>query len=228
MSGKDGLAVSSILHSPPLHRPLIMSEDQGGFSKGKIDIEQLPDAIIRLVETMVGIDPNWDLEKWMSQQAEDYLQIIEKDLERERIILEQKIQRLQNLTSRINPAQKEADKGQKNLFDCFDISPPSNFKSLGERTYASNEQEPASNVEQYLDLIPGENTDDPLLAIVANYICVLVERKISTGSNFATLEEIFEGLVEIGIEVNEIDEALDFLLTNGELIEVDDDCFVTS
>ena len=77
-------------------------------------------------------------------------------------------------------------------------------------------------------MIPGENTDDPLLAIVANYICVLVERKISTGSNFATLEEIFEGLVEIGIEVNEIDEALDFLLTNGELIEVDDDCFVTS
>ena len=55
-----------------------------------------------------------------------------------------------------------------------------------------------------------------------------MERKISTGSNFATLEEIFEGLVEIGIEVNEIDEALDFLLTNGELIEVDDDCFVTS
>ena len=100
-----------------------MSEDQGGFSKGKIDIEQLPDAIIRLVETMVGIDPNWDLEKWISQQAEDYLQIIEKDLERERIILEQKIQRLQNLTSRINPSQKEADKGQKNLFDCFDISP---------------------------------------------------------------------------------------------------------
>ena len=39
-----------------------MSEDQGGF-KGKIDIEQLPDAIIKLVETMVGIDPNWDLEK---------------------------------------------------------------------------------------------------------------------------------------------------------------------
>ena len=91
---------------------------------------------------------------------------------------------------------------------------------MGERTFASNEQEPTSNVEQYLDLIPGENTDDPLLAIVANYICVLVERKISTGSNFATLEEIFEGLVEIGIEVNEIDEALDFLLTNGELIEV--------
>ena len=58
-----------------------MSEDQGGFSKGKIDIEQLPDAIIRLVETMIGIDPNWDLEKWISQQAEDYLQIIEKDLE---------------------------------------------------------------------------------------------------------------------------------------------------
>ena len=89
-----------------------MSEDQGGFSKGKIDFEQLPDAIIRLVETMIGIDPNWDLEKWISQQAEDYLQIIEKDLERERIILEQKIQRLQNLTSRINPSQKEADKGR--------------------------------------------------------------------------------------------------------------------
>ena len=205
-----------------------MSEDQGGFSKGKIDIEQLPDAIIRLVETMIGIDPNWSLESWISQQAEDFLQIIEKDLERERMILEQKIQRLHNLTSRINPQQKEADKGQKNLFDCFDITPPSNFKSLGERTYASNEQEPVSNVEQYLDLIPGENTDDPLLAIVANYICVLVERKIATGSNHTTLEEIFEGLIEIGIEVNEIDEALDFLLTNGDLIEVDDDCFVTS
>lgn len=201
-----------------------MGEDKGGFSKGSIDIEQLPDSIIRLVETMIGIDPNWSLEDWITQQAEDYLEIINKDLEREQRILEQKLTRLRTISSRINPAPQTQDKGQKNLFDCFDIEAPANFKSLGERTYANQEQ--VSNVEQYLDLIPGENNDDPLLAIVANYICVLVERKTSSESNYATLDQIFEGLVEIGIEVNEIDEALDFLLTNGELIEVDDDCFI--
>ena len=97
-----------------------MSEDQGGFSRGKIDIEQLPDAIIRLVETMIGIDPNWSLESWISQQAEDFLQIIEKDLERERMILEQKIQRIHNLTSRLNPQQKVDF-----LASLYDEAPPS-------------------------------------------------------------------------------------------------------
>lgn len=203
-----------------------MGEDKTGFSKGSIDIEQLPDSIIRLVETMIGIDPNWSLEDWISQQAEEYLEIINKDLEREKRILEQKLTRLKTISSRINPAPQIQEKGQKNLFDCFDIDAPANFKSLGERTYANQEHDQVSNVEQYLDLIPGENNDDPLLAIVANYICVLVERRTASESNYATLDDIFEGLVEIGIEVNEIDEALDFLLTNGELIEVDDDCFI--
>ena len=61
-----------------------MGEDKTGFSIGSIDIEQLPDSIIRLVETMIGIDPNWSLEDWISQQAEEYLEIINKDLEREK------------------------------------------------------------------------------------------------------------------------------------------------
>ena len=44
----------------------------------------------------------------------------------------------------------------------------------------------------------------------------------------ATLEAIFERMLEHGVEEEEIDEAIDYLLTTGGLIEVDDDCFIST
>ena len=43
----------------------------------------------------------------------------------------------------------------------------------------------------------------------------------------ATLSQIFEGMLNLGVSPDEIDEALDHLLTTELLLEIDDDVFVT-
>ena len=44
--------------------------------------------------------------------------------------------------------------------------------------------------------------------------------------DFAPLEIIVESMFERGIAAEEIEEAVDHLLMQGEIHEVDDDCFV--
>jgi hypothetical protein len=75
-------------------------------------------------------------------------------------------------------------------------------------------------------LMPHDNTDDPLLAIACQTIVMAVEAETARGQPVATLEAIFEHARAGNIEDDEIDEALDHLLTTGLLLEVDDDCFV--
>ena len=53
-----------------------------------------------------------------------------------------------------------------------------------------------------------------------------VEHETSGGEAVATLEAIFDYARKANIEDEEIDEALNHLLTMGLLMEVDDDCFV--
>ena len=57
---------------------------------------------------------------------------------------------------------------------------------------------------------------------------MIVDGEIEKGEPVATLEAIFERMLEHGVEEEEIDEAIDYLLTTGGLIEVDDDCFITT
>ena len=42
----------------------------------------------------------------------------------------------------------------------------------------------------------------------------------------ATLSQIFEGMLNLGVSPDEVDEALDHLLTTELLLEIDDDVFV--
>ena len=57
-------------------------------------------------------------------------------------------------------------------------------------------------------------------------LLIHVESEIARGLPCATLETIFKDLNSNGISPEEIDEALDYSLMSGTLIEIDDDCFV--
>ena len=52
--------------------------------------------------------------------------------------------------------------------------------------------------------------------------------KLRRANLVATINVIFERMLEHGVEEEEIDEAIDYLLTTGGLIEVDDDCFIST
>ena len=72
-----------------------------------------------------------------------------------------------------------------------------------------------------------DQVDDPLLAVACQLVVMIVDGEIEKGEPVATLEAIFERMLEHGVE-EEIDEAIDYLLTTGGLIEVDDDCFIST
>ena len=102
-----------------------MAEDSRDKSERKLRIDQMPIAVKRLADLMLGIDANFDIEDWLIQKANEDIALIQSDLEREKIQVEQRLHRLEAIAKRLNPEDmREVPQGQTNLFDCFDIPLP--------------------------------------------------------------------------------------------------------
>ena len=212
-----------------------MSDKQHKVSEEQIAVEHMPEEVQRLVEVMSGVNPEWSLEKWLADQADMAIELITIDLTRERMAIEQRLHRLEAIGRRLNVLDnQDTDPFQRNIFDCFDLEVDPSLNGLGKRTADSEDSidlstkaevimHPANN---FIELLPDEESDDPLLAVVCQMLLIHVETEMSLGQPCATLETIFKHLNTSGISPEEIDEALDHLLMNGTLVEIDDDCFV--
>lgn len=207
-----------------------MADERQNEQERRISVEDLPDEVRQLADTMLGVNPNWNVHDWMVEQANLAMDLLAVDLLREKIVIDQRLQRLEDLGRRLEVTSDDTDgtdPHQTNLFDCFDLNEPHAFRGLGERVMdrpAEEEERHPSNV--FLDLLPHDNSDDPLLAIACQNIVMAVEHELANGEPVATLEAIFRHSRASNIEDAEADEALDHLLTTGLLLEVDDDCFI--
>ncbi len=201
-----------------------MVEDGREKSEERVRIDQLPLAVKHLADAMLGIDPSFDVESWMIEKANEDLAMLAKDVEREQLQAEQRLHRLNYIASRLNPEDmREVPKGQTNLFDCFDIPDP--LKHLTGRIEEIVDEEPHP-AGTFLNLIPGDSCDDPLLAVTAQMMLIAAQEKVGNGSDWAELEDLFGPLIANGISPEECDEALDHLLMTGQIHEIDDDCFI--
>lgn len=201
-----------------------MVDESHENSEGEIRIGNMPIKVKLLVDTMLAIDPGFDLTEWLVMKAEEDLTLINADLVRERIQLEQRLKRLETIKSRMAPEDiREFPQGQTNLFDCFDVPDP--LKHLTERIENMLDQEPHP-AGSFLGLTSDESCDDPLLAVTAQMMMIAAHDKIGTGANWADLSDLYTPLLENGIDPVECDEALDHLISTGQLHEIDDDCFI--
>tara|TARA_B100001109_G_scaffold50259_1_gene40471 strand:- start:221 stop:898 length:678 start_codon:yes stop_codon:yes gene_type:complete len=208
-------------------RGFSMSEDSQE-TRGLIDVNSLPEPVRRMAEVMTGLDPEWTINGWLTQQAEQTLALLRHDLKRERLLLEQRKFRLDDLERRISPDQ-EKDEHQMSIFDCFGLDEDNTFTGLSQRGEKQRVEEGESHgAEAFIELLPDEQGDDPLLAVACQLVVMIVDGEIEKGEPVATLEAIFERMLQHGVEDVEIDEAIDYLLTTGGLIEVDDDCFIST
>ena len=92
-----------------------------GDERPRLDAASLPDELQRLWDTMLRLDPEWDMFEWLTERANEELKIIDANLGREKMRLEQRISRLEALANRIGK-DIELDEGgtkQCNLFDAF-------------------------------------------------------------------------------------------------------------
>ena len=115
----------------------------------------------------------------------------------------------------------------------FDINAEHPLRGLGKRALDPMEKEREPHLDQdahpssvFIDLMPNDNTDDPLLAIACQSVLIAVESELARGEQFGTLEAIFKCTRSSNIEDDETDEALDHLLSTGKLLEIDDNCFI--
>ena len=205
-------------------RVSIMAEDNREKSGRGLQIDQMPPTVKRLIDAMIGIDPEFKIEEWLVKKANEDLEILESDIAREKLQLEQRIHRLEAISKRLSPEDmREIPKGQTNLFDCFDIPLP--LKHLTNRIEEIVDEEPHP-AGTFINLLPDDGCDDPLLAVTAQMMLILAQEKVGRGASWVELGELFSPLLENGISQDECNEALDHLLITGQIHEVDDDCFV--
>ena len=204
-----------------------MSEE-GQESRGLIDVTALPEPVRRMAEVMHGLDPEWSINTWLSQQAEQTLALLRHDLKRERLLLEQRKFRLDDLASRIEPDQISKDEHQMSIFDCFGLDQDRIFSGLSQRKEGPRVEEGEPHgAEAFIELLPDDQGDDPLLAVACQLVVMIIDGEIEKGEPVATLNVIFQRMTSHGVSEDEIDEAIDHLLSTGGIIEVDDDCFLS-
>ena len=197
-------------------------------SRGLIDVTALPEPVRRMAEVMHGLDPEWSINTWLSQQAEQTLALIRHDLKRERLLLEQRKFRLDDLASRIEPDHISKDEHQMSIFDCFGLDQDRIFSGLSQRKEGPRVEEgEAHGAEAFIELLPDDQGDDPLLAVACQLVVMIIDGEIEKGEPVATLNVIFQRMTAHGVSEDEIDEAIDHLLSTGGIIEVDDDCFLS-
>ena len=191
--------------------------------------DSLPVEVQKLCEVMAGIDPNWNLDEWLRNQANASLELISSELEVELKTAEQRLKRITDIKNRITNSDSETQQpGQMNLFDCFSIEYDKSIVGLGSRAVSNDENYTESHpVSAFLDLLPNDQGDDPLLAVACQNLLIIIDGEISNGKDFATLELIVTELDKSGISFEEIDEAIEHLIMTGAIIEVEDDCFIT-
>jgi hypothetical protein len=194
--------------------------DEGGGSP-RIDIRALPDSVARLWETMLRLDPSWDLADWLDERANEELGLVEGHLGRERLRLEQRLHRLETLVKRLK-RQREVverttwtDPNQRNLFDVFE----------------KDEVVEKVEVDEGLEGLPAvdfgslEAGDDPLLAIVAEHVLSIIEKASDEGPEPVHFDSLLEELAPLGIRADEVDEAVAWLLQRTAIVELGEDAF---
>ena len=196
------------------------SGDDGSESP-RIDVKTLPDSVVRLWETMLRLDPSWDLARWLDERAEEDLELVEAHLGRERMRLEQRLHRIETLVKRLKRQREVSDQGlmndplQKNLFDVFDgpIVPSVDTHEA----FETNEPVVSGGILGV--------EDDPLLAIVAEHILGTIEVASLQEASPVHFDELIEVLSPMGISVDEVDEAIAHLLQHRLIIELEQNLF---
>ena len=189
----------------------------------RIDVRTLPESIAQLWETMLRLDPSWDISLWLDERAKEELQLIEGQLGREKLRLEQRLHRLETLAKRLK-RQREVTEGvvwkdphQRNLFDVYDTG-----------NKLENEEDKINNQDEGFPAVDYTNLDfgdDPLLVIVSEHIIHVMEVLNSKGITSVHFDLLTQELSEIGINDEEVDEAISWLLQRQMIIELEQDQF---
>jgi hypothetical protein len=192
-------------------------EGQGG---PKIDIRTLPESVSLLWESMLRKNPNWDLAIWLDDRANEELELLESHLGRERLRYEQRLHRIENLSKQMKRRREGiggtpvSDPNQRNLFDVYG---PSNI--------VEETGNPDQEMGPLVDFGTLSTGDDLLLAYINQKVLIAIEDS-NRGRKGLHFDDIIQLLESPGINTEDIDESISWLLQKKEIIETERDVFV--
>ena len=195
-------------------------QPEDGSGSPRIDVRSLPESVARLWETMLRLDPSWDLSEWLDKRAGEELGLVESHLGRERLRLEQRLHRIETLVKRLRRQREVVERStwmdphQKNLFDVYEKD-----------TEKENLLQAEDEGEAAVDFGSLDVDDDPFLAIVSEHILGLIEESIERGEEQLHFDLLVAELEGFGIRTDEIDEAVSWLLHRRVIIELEEDSF---
>ena len=195
-------------------------QPEDGSGSPRIDVRSLPESVARLWETMLRLDPSWDLSEWLDKRAGEELELVESHLGRERLRLEQRLHRIETLVKRLRRQREVVERStwmdphQKNLFDVYE-----------KNTEKENLLQAEDEGEAAVDFGSLDVDDDPFLAIVSEHILGLIEESIERGEEQLHFDLLVDELEGFGIRTDEIDEAVSWLLHRRVIIELEEDSF---
>tara|TARA_B100000029_G_scaffold380068_1_gene375010 strand:- start:13 stop:621 length:609 start_codon:yes stop_codon:yes gene_type:complete len=195
-------------------------QPEDGSGSPRIDVRSLPESVARLWETMLRLDPSWDLSEWLDKRAGEELDLVESHLGRERLRLEQRLHRIETLVKRLRRQREVVERStwmdphQKNLFDIYEKD-----------TEKENLLQAEDEGEAAVDFGSLDVDDDPFLAIVSEHILGLIEESIERGEEQLHFDLLVAELEGFGIRTDEIDEAVSWLLHRRVIIELEEDSF---
>ena len=193
---------------------------EDGSESPRIDVRSLPDSVARLWETMLRLDPSWDISEWLDKRATEELELVESHLGRERLRLEQRLHRIETLVKRLQRQREVVERStwidphQKNLFDVYE-----------KNTEKKESREDDVEGDAAVDFGSLDADDDPFLAIVSEHILGLIEESIESGEEQLHFDRLVAELEGFGIRTDEIDEAVAWLLHRRVIIELEEDSF---
>ena len=195
-------------------------QPEDGSGSPRIDVRSLPESVARLWETMLRLDPSWDLSEWLDKRAGEELELVESHLGRERLRLEQRLHRIETLVKRLRRQREVVERStwmdphQKNLFDVYE-----------KNTEKENLLQAEDEGEAAVDFGSLDADDDPFLAIVSEHVLGLIEESIERGEEQLHFDLLVAELEGFGIRTDEIDEAVSWLLHRRVIIELEEDSF---
>lgn len=194
-------------------------------SSGEVESISLPDSVMKMWDLMLAVNPKWDFREWLHERAIDELELLAVDLKKEKLRAKQRIYRLENLGRRLSPP-KDKDKGQTNLFDLFE------FEIEDNKTEEEEEEPQEPSYLRYLSEFFGPSNsdkhpgDDPLLAVTSQLILMRLESEKGKGRGELSGKIIIKELGNKGISEQEVEEGIDFLLSQEKIVEVDNNVFM--
>jgi len=193
------------------------------------DASDMPESIRKLIDVMIAINPEWNLMEWLEQVADEELNMLSADIDKELLHYEQRMHRLTSISRRMGfdiSLNKNVDRFQKNLFDCFNLEIDEKMKNDVIADEELGEAPPS--IGFLLNSLPGELSDDPFLVVAAQLVLVELEKAESVGEHSLPGREIFSRLENRGLSEYEIKEAIEHLLSQGTILEVDEDEYSTA